>query len=197
MAQAKALANRQVLSVPLSLALICSILVIVGIVEFAMGRSPICSCGYVKLWHGNVKSSENSQHFSDWYSFSHISHGIIFFWILAYFAPTVSFQGRAVIAIAIEALWEVVENSNYVIELYRAQTISFDYFGDTIVNSIGDILFTAFGFLFAARMPTALSVGYLIGSELLLAGIIRDNLFLNILMLLHPLDAIKTWQSAG
>ena len=156
-----------------------------------------CACGYIKLWHGVVVSSENSQHLFDWYTFTHVSHGLGIYFLLwlADRKKKLSFTAKLLIAIGVEAAWEVLENSDMVINRYRAATISLDYFGDSIVNAIGDVFAMIVGFLFAYRARIWMSVMLFIAMEAMLIYLIRDSLMINIIMLIHPIDAIKTWQS--
>jgi len=174
-----------------------AVLVIVGLaagIEVAMGRVLISRRGHVKLGHGVVNSSENSRLLTDWYTFTHVLHGIGFYAALWLAARRLPPGARLVIAVLLEAAWEVAENTPFVINRYRAATISLDYFGDSVVNSMSDIVSMMAGFWIARRVPLWVSIGIVIGVEVLLAIIIRDNLTLNILMLVHPFDAIKRWQ---
>jgi hypothetical protein len=168
-----------------------------GMVLFAIGRLPICQCGYVKLWHGAARSAETSQHLTDWYTLTHLSHGFFLYWLLHLLAPGLSLGSRLALATLLEGGWEVLENTDYVINRYRTATISFGYVGDTIVNALGDIAATIVGVLIAGWLPAALTVLLLIGLEVGLAALIRDNLTLNLIMLLYPIDSIKAWQAAG
>jgi len=179
------------------------IIAVVGLIALqaailiAMGREPICKCGYIKLWHGVVMSSENSQHLSDWYSPSHIIHGFIFYgalWLVSRWIP-MSIGTRLILAVAIEASWEVVENTDWLINRYRGQTVALDYYGDSVINSVADTLFMIVGFFFVRWWPVWLTIAMAIALELIVGYMIRDNLTLNVLMLVWPVQAVLDWQA--
>jgi Protein of unknown function (DUF2585) len=174
---------------------VAAIVVLTAAYLLFIGREPICKCGYVKLWHGVVVSSENSQHISDWYTPSHIIHGFLFFGLLWLVARRLAFGWRLVIATLIEAAWEIVENSDAVIERYRSVTISLDYYGDSVLNVVADLMAMVIGFYLASRLPVWVTVALIVVFEATTIWLIRDGLALNVLMLLYPLDGVAEWQA--
>ena len=171
------------------------IIAVMAVALSLMGHPLICTCGYVKLWHGIPLSSENSQHISDWYTFSHVIHGFAFYgltWLVARRQPV---GVRLVAAVVLECAWEIFENTDFVINRYREVTISLDYYGDSVLNSVMDVLAMILGFLVASRLPVAGTVLLTLGFEAFVGYAIRDNLLLNIIMLLYPHEAIKRWQA--
>lgn len=175
--------------------LTAAIVALAAVLLWQVGRVPICDCGYVKLWHGQTMSSENSQHLTDWYTPSHVMHGLLFYGLLHLIARHLSFAWRLTIATLIESAWEIVENSEAVIERYRSVTISLDYYGDSVINSVADIAAMIAGFFLARILPVWASAAIILFFEALTTFLIRDGLALNILMLLWPLEAVKAWQA--
>jgi hypothetical protein len=167
-----------------------------GGIELELGRSLLGPDGTWGWWEGNIWSSENSQRIADPYSFSHIVHGILFYAVLWCIAREIPLRYRLLIASVVEAGWELMENSPFIIDRYRAATISLGYVGDSVINSLSDIVMMAIGFLFAYRANPWVTVVAAIAMEIGCALWIRDNLVLNIIMLIHPIEAIKHWQMA-
>ena len=164
---------------------------------YLLGQPPICECGYVKLWEGIVLSSGNSQHLTDWYTFSHVIHGFLFYLALWFFFPRMPISVRFLLALGIEVGWEVFENTPMVIDHYRLQALAQGYIGDSIVNSIADTVAMIAGFFIAWRWPIWAVVVLGVGMEVFVGYSIRDNLILNVLGFFHQFEFITDWQSVG
>lgn len=176
--------------------IIAALIAVQAAVEFAVGRVPICVCGTIRLWAGVVQSPENSQQIFDWYTFSHVIHGLGLYGLMWLVAPRFPVALRLVLTVAVEGAWEMLENSNFIIDRYRA-TISYDYRGDSILNSVSDTVATIFGFTLAYWLPVWVAVALALLLEVFVGYEIRDNLTLNIIMLIYPFDAIRTWQGGA
>jgi hypothetical protein len=178
---------------------IAVVVVLVGVAYQlrSQGRLWWCSCDYLLLWSGDPWSSDNSQHLLDPYSFTHLLHGFLFCGLIALIAPRLRGAWQLWLAVSMEAAWEAVENSRFVIERYREETAALGYQGDTIVNSLADILLCATGFVLARRLGFRRTLALFVVTEVALAVWIRDNLSLNVLMLIYPIEAVKEWQAAG
>lgn len=176
--------------------LVVAMLVATALTLWAVGRSLICPCGTVAIWYSPGDPGPSSQSLLDWYTPSHLIHGILFYTALWWVAREMPLRWRLVIAMAVECGWEIVENTPWVIERYRNATVSVDYNGDSVINSTFDILAMLLGFALARRLPVWASVAIVIGFELLTTWLIRDGLALNILMLFWPLQSVLDWQAA-
>jgi hypothetical protein len=174
-----------------------ALFVLAALILLSNGRPPICTCGTVKLWEGVVNGPGNSQHLSDWYSFSHVIHGFLFFGATGLVLRSRSLGLRLAVATALELAWELLENSPLIIDRYRAATMAVGYSGDSVLNSMSDGAMMAIGFLLASKLDWRVTVGLAILFELFTLFVIRDNLTLNILMLIAPSDAIRLWQAGA
>jgi hypothetical protein len=171
------------------------VLALAAAVELAMGRNPICTCGTVALWVGERDSPRTSQMLLDWYSLSHVVHGLLFYaalWLLLRRWPV---QQRFLLALLVETAWELTENTPFVIDRYRATTAALGYTGDSIINSLSDILMMCFGFLLARKLPVWASMALVVVLEIVPLFVIRDNLTLNVWTLLAPNAAVQAWQA--
>jgi hypothetical protein len=178
-------------------AIVAGLIVIQVLTLFALGHPPICTCGYVKLWQSDVLSAENSQHLTDWYTFSHIIHGFCFYLLLWLIAPRAPIGLRFAIAVGIEVGWEILENTPLIMDRYRESALAQGYFGDSIINSVSDVLSMSFGFFLARKQPVWLTIALALAMELFVGYMIRDNLTLNIIQLIHPNAALSRWQAGG
>lgn len=161
------------------------------------GRLWICACGRFMIWSGNTCSSDNSQHLLDAYSFTHVLHGFLFYWLIAWFGQRLKSNWQLALAVVLEVAWEAFENTNFIIDRYRSQTAALGYSGDTVVNSFGDIVCCLVGFMIARRLGLRRSLIVFVVLEIVLIVWIRDSLLLEILMLMVPIDAIKALQICG
>jgi hypothetical protein len=172
-----------------------AIIAITAVIELLQGHTFISKSGVVQLWLGELNSPEGSQQITDWYTFSHIIHGFVFFWLLRLISRKKWPIGLLlVLAVGVEVAWEILENSPVIINRYREVTASFDYYGDSIINSMTDIFAMVAGFFMAKRFPVWVSILLVIAMEVGVGLVIHDNLTLNILMLVYPIEAVKAWQ---
>jgi hypothetical protein len=171
-------------------------ILVLSLVLLSMGRESWCDCGNIKIWYGLARGPELSQQLFDWYSFTHVVHGILLYAIVALIGRKMPKDLRFLVALCAETSWEILENTSLIIERYRLGAVSFHYYGDSVINSIGDLLAAVFGYLAAGALPVWCSVAIVLGLEGMLAYAIRDNLTLNLLMLIRPIEAVKKWQSA-
>jgi hypothetical protein len=172
-------------------------LVIQAFALWAMGLPLICKCGAVALWHGNPSGPETSQHLTDWYTYTHIIHGFVFYLLLWLVVPRLPFALRFAFAIGLESAWEAIENTPFVMDRYRQSALARGYFGDSVVNSLFDTFATAAGFFLARLLPVWQSILLIVAIEMVLGYIIRDNLTLNIIQLIYPNELISNWQSGA
>ncbi len=163
----------------------------------AQGRLFLCACGQFEIWTSDTCSANNSQHLLDPYSFTHVLHGVLFFWLIALVFRRMAPGWQLLLALLLEAAWEVFENSSFVIDRYRTATAALGYQGDTIVNSFGDLICAMAGLLVARYLGVYRSLMLFLFFELILILWIRDSLLLQILMLVRPVEAIKLWQACG
>lgn len=171
---------------------VCIALMVAGL--YWQGRVWWCKVGDLAIWSSDIWASHNSQHFFDPYTFTHILHGVLYFWIIDFLFKEMPLRWKFFVVILVECLWELLENSNFIIERYRAVTISLDYFGDSILNSLSDVISCTFGAFLTYKLKFWRSLAFFVLTEITLLLLIRDNLTLNIIMLIYPIEAIKTWQ---
>lgn len=177
------------------LLLVPALLLVQATVLWYFGQPFFCACGEIKLWEGIVHSAGNSQQFTDWYTFSHIIHGFLFYLLFWGLFPKSSVATRLILAMGLEISWEIAENTPYIIDLYRQQALASGYTGDSILNSICDTLAMVGGFILARKLPVTVIVAMALVFELFVGYMIHDNLTLNVLNFIHPVEFIRNWQS--
>ncbi len=165
--------------------------------ELGMGRPVSYQNGPVRLWSGDVASDQNSQQIADAYTFTHVIHGALFYGLTHLLMGPAPMALRTVVAITLEAAWEALENTDMVVNRYRAATVSLGYYGDSVTNSVADVIACLVGFLLAWKLPRSATFTWVVATEVILALWIRDNLTLNIIMLIYPIEAIQRWQLGG
>jgi hypothetical protein len=178
----------------LHLAIVVGLIAAQVVVLLAMGQPAICTCGTVDLWHADPAGPETSQHLTDWYTYTHVIHGFGFYLLLWVVAPDMAVGWRLAIAVGLEAGWELLENTPFIIDRYRESALARGYSGDSVINSVGDTLAAALGFVLARVLPVRWSMAIILAAELIALIMIRDNLALNIIQIIHPSDAISRWQ---
>jgi len=178
------------------LAFVVALMIVAAGLELGMGRPVTYRHGPVRLWSGDITSDQNSQQIADPYALTHVTHGAAFYGLTWLAMRPASIATRLLVATGVEAAWEVYENTDTVVERYRTETISLGYYGDSLINSAADIVACIVGFLMAWRLPRAATITWVVLFEVMLVFWIRDNLTLNILMLVYPIEAIKAWQAA-
>lgn len=176
---------------------VAGLMALQAVVLYAFGQPAICTCGVVRLWAGTVLGPENSQQLIDWYSFTHVLHGIGFYFLLWLIAPRTPVMLRLTLAVGLEVGWEILENTPFIIERYRQQALAQGYVGDSILNSLSDTVVAIFGFGLARLLPVWGSVAVVVGLELFVGVMIHDNLTLNIIQLIYPIPALSQWQAGG
>lgn len=180
----------------IAVAYAAGLVLVTGAILTSYGRHFWCSVGDLWPWSWETASAHNSQHLLDPYSFTHFEHGVVFYALLFLAARRLPLLTRFLIAITIAGAWELLENSSFIIDRYREQTLDVGYYGDSVLNSIADMGWCALGFWFTSRVRWWWAVAVMVLFEGALALTIRDNLALNVLMLIHPFDGILAWQSA-
>lgn len=189
--------RRQFEQAPLATAMLAAaaLVILQALVLSMMGQPPICTCGSIRLWAGTVNGPENSQQITDWYSFSHVIHGIGFYVLLWLIMPRAPVALRFVLAVGLEVGWEILENTPIIIDRYRQQALANGYSGDSVLNSVSDTVMAMAGFVFASLAPVRASVALVVALEIFVATAIRDNLTLNIIQLIYPSETIGRWQA--
>ena len=178
--------------------IVCGVLFIASaILLYLQGRVWWCEAGDYSPWSWDIWTTHNSQHILDPYAFTHVLHGVLEFWLIGLVFRKMPIAWRLALAVAIESIWEIAENSAFIIERYRTVTLSLDYFGDSIINSLADIICCAVGFAIAYKLKFWRSLVLFLATELILIFWIRDSLIINIIMLIYPIEALKVWQMGG